>query len=153
MKNHLHVEFLRLGVALDEVFQRPPDAVVHVVQLSGPVVGLWELQQAPAQQGRAERHGEVELHVVAGCGRRVYLHIYFDLLCHVLSYNLRLPQPPQWGAADAEIKVPFVENTELKGSSFQVWSRSVYSHILTSYAEPTKRVVSGRSARHHYATV
>ena len=25
----------------------------------------------------------------------------------------------QWGAADAEIKVPFDENTQLKGSPFQ----------------------------------
>ena len=35
----------------------------------------------------------------------------------------------QWGAADAEIKVPSVENTELKRSPFKAWSRSVYSHI------------------------
>ena len=35
---------------------------------------------------------------------------------------------PQWGAADAEIKVPSVEKTELKGSPFKTWSRSVYSH-------------------------
>ena len=35
---------------------------------------------------------------------------------------------PQWGAADAEIKVPSVENTELKRSPFKAWSRSVYSH-------------------------
>ena len=26
---------------------------------------------------------------------------------------------PQWGAVDAEIKVPSVENTELKGSPFK----------------------------------
>ena len=26
---------------------------------------------------------------------------------------------PQWGAEDAEIKVPSVENTELKGSPFE----------------------------------
>ncbi|WP_419608192.1 hypothetical protein, partial [Thiolapillus sp.] len=39
---------------------------------------------------------------------------------------------PQWGAADAEIKVPSGENTELKRSPFQAWSRSVYSH--TCYA-------------------
>ena len=26
---------------------------------------------------------------------------------------------PQWGAVDAEIKVPSVENAELKGSPFQ----------------------------------
>ena len=38
---------------------------------------------------------------------------------------------PQWGAADAEIKVPSVENTELKGFPFHAWSRSVYSR--TSY--------------------
>ena len=37
----------------------------------------------------------------------------------------------QLGAAEAEIKVPSVENTELKGSPFKAWSRSVYSHTLT----------------------
>ena len=40
---------------------------------------------------------------------------------------------PQWGAADAEIKVPSDENTELKGSPFQAWSRSVYSHACCAY--------------------
>ena len=39
---------------------------------------------------------------------------------------------PQYWAADAEIKVPFGENAELKRSPFKAWSRSVYSH--TSYA-------------------
>ena len=34
---------------------------------------------------------------------------------------------PQWGAVDAEIKVPSGQNTELKGSPFKAWSRSVYS--------------------------
>ena len=37
----------------------------------------------------------------------------------------RTPLVPQWGAADAEIKVPSGENTELKSSPFQAWSRSV----------------------------
>ena len=32
---------------------------------------------------------------------------------------------PQWGAADAEIKVPSGESTELKRSPFKAWSRSV----------------------------
>ena len=40
---------------------------------------------------------------------------------------------PQWGAADAEIKVPSGENTELKRSPFQAWSRSVYSHTCYAY--------------------
>ena len=39
----------------------------------------------------------------------------------------------QWGAADAEIKVPSVENTELEGSPLKAWGRSVYSH--TCYAK------------------
>ena len=29
---------------------------------------------------------------------------------------------PQWGAADAEIKGPSVEGTEMKDSSFKAWS-------------------------------
>ena len=32
---------------------------------------------------------------------------------------------PQWEAADAEFKVPSVENTELEGSPFKAWRRSV----------------------------
>ena len=31
----------------------------------------------------------------------------------------RLGEAPQWGAAGAEIKVPYVEKTELKGSRFK----------------------------------
>ena len=45
------------------------------------------------------------------------------------------PAPPQWGAADAEIKVPSGENTELKRSPFQAWSRSVYSHACYAYCQ------------------
>ena len=36
-----------------------------------------------------------------------------------------LTVPPQWGAADAKIKVPSGENAELKRSPFKTWSRSV----------------------------
>ena len=42
---------------------------------------------------------------------------------------------PQWGAADAEIKVPSGENTELKRSPFKAWSRSVYSHTCYAYRQ------------------
>ena len=41
--------------------------------------------------------------------------------------------PPQWGAADAEIKIPLGENTELKRSPFKAWSRSVHSHTCHAY--------------------
>ena len=40
---------------------------------------------------------------------------------------------PQWEAADAEIKVPSVENTELEGSRFEAWGTSVYNR--TYYAK------------------
>ena len=43
--------------------------------------------------------------------------------------------PVQWGAADAEIKVPSDENTELKGSPFKAWSRSVYCHACYAYCQ------------------
>ena len=41
----------------------------------------------------------------------------------------------QWGAADADIKVPSVENTELKGSPLKAWGRSVYSHTCYAYCQ------------------
>ena len=42
---------------------------------------------------------------------------------------------PQWGTADAEIKVPPNENKELKRSPFKAWSRSVYSHTCFVYCQ------------------
>ena len=42
---------------------------------------------------------------------------------------------PQWGAADAEIKVPSGENTELKRSPLEAWSRSVYSRACCAYCQ------------------
>ena len=42
---------------------------------------------------------------------------------------------PQWGAADAEIKVLSGENTELKRSPFKAWSGSVYCHACYAYCQ------------------
>ena len=42
---------------------------------------------------------------------------------------------PRWGAADAEIKVPSGENTELKRFPFKAWSRSVYSRTCYAYCQ------------------
>ena len=46
-----------------------------------------------------------------------------------------LPVRPQWGAADAEIKVASGENTELKHFPFKACSRSVYSHRCHAYCQ------------------
>ena len=57
-----------------------------------------------------------------------------DLLAYARTLQLT-SMPPQWGAADAEIKVPSGENTELKRSPFKVWSRSEYSHTCYAYCQ------------------
>ena len=57
------------------------------------------------------------------------------LLLYLLLFVWRLSGAPQWGAADAEIKVPSGENTELKRSPFQAWSRSVYSYTCYAYCQ------------------
>ena len=51
------------------------------------------------------------------------------------STNILFTYTPQWGAADAEIKVPSGENTELKRSPFKAWSKSVYSHTCYAYCQ------------------
>ena len=58
-----------------------------------------------------------------------------DKLAIVSSSIGVTPDSPQWGAADAEIKVPSGENTELKRSRFKTWSRSVYSHKCYTYCQ------------------
>ena len=59
-----------------------------------------------------------------------------NLVCSLTEeYHLSPCGSPQWGAADVEIKVPSVENTELQGSSFRAWSRSVYCHKCSVYCQ------------------
>ena len=66
------------------------------------------------------------------------LRLSFAASCLSDSY-LRLAfhagELPQWGAADAEIKVPSGENTELKRSPFKAGSRSVYIHTCYAYCQ------------------
>ena len=61
------------------------------------------------------------------------------LLIYNMGYmcilNLPLSVPLQWGAADAEIKVPSGENTELERPPFKAWSRSGYSHTCYAYCQ------------------
>ena len=44
-------------------------------------------------------------------------------------------EAPQWGAADAEIKVPSGKNTELKRSPFKALRRSIHSHTCYAYCQ------------------
>ena len=58
---------------------------------------------------------------------------FMSVLCNRAQFILT--PIPQWGAADAEIKVPSDEDTELKRSPFKPWSRSVYSHTCYTYCQ------------------
>ena len=53
-------------------------------------------------------------------------------VCHKCRHFLR---DTHWGAADAEIKVPSGENTELKRSPFKAQSRSVPSHTCYAFCQ------------------
>ena len=61
--------------------------------------------------------------------------LIFAFPLYSISFPLFLFLHTQWGAADAEIKVPSGENTELKHSPFKAWSRSVYSHTCYAYCQ------------------
>ena len=54
----------------------------------------------------------------------------------IIFLTIALLFNPQWGAADAKIKDPSVENTELEGSPFKLtWKRLVYSHTCYTYCQ------------------
>ena len=74
------------------------------------------------------------LHLTIMISFLVWTCILFVVVAVVvcLTFYSCIVPTPQWGAADAEVKVPSGENTELDRSPFKAWSRSVYSH--TCYA-------------------
>ena len=51
----------------------------------------------------------------------IVLTINITTIISIIMSSLSIPQ---WGAADAEIKVSSAENTEFKGSPYKAWSRS-----------------------------
>ena len=73
------------------------------------------------------------------CDAIVHIYsVYCDAIIHVYSvlcdaivvvYSV-LCDAPQWVAADAEVKVPSGENTDLKRSPFNASSRSEYSPYM-----------------------
>ena len=76
---------------------------------------------------------------------RVYPLLFILFLCLFLSlwpFQLHISLrkspsalTPQWRAADAEIEVLPDENTDLKGSLFKAWSRSVFCHACYAYRQ------------------
>ena len=58
---------------------------------------------------------------------------FIDRVAPFWSAGLSISVPPQWGAADAEIKVSSVGNAELEGSPSKAWGRSIYSHTCNTY--------------------
>ena len=62
-----------------------------------------------------------------GCHYPVPLQLVLSLCCHWLLHGFTIPQ---WGTADAEIKVPSAENPELSKVPFNAWGRSQHSTYL-----------------------
>ena len=57
--------------------------------------------------------------------RKIFIVVFsFSLHCFFFFFT------PQWGAEDAETKVPSVENTELEGSPFKAWGRPYMLRLL-----------------------
>ena len=79
----------------------------------------------PVPSNGASHDGVLE-HTAAFLGLKI-IYIFMNFMYKI--------EAPQRGAADAEIKVPSGENTELKRSPFKAWSRSVYSHICYAYCQ------------------
>ena len=63
-------------------------------------------------------------------------HLIAAAFCHrQRTCAVAFCEAPQRGAADAEIKSPSGENTELKRSPFKASSRSAYSHTCYAYCQ------------------
>ena len=63
---HLDVQLVRRGVRADEVVVHPAQVVLDLVELPDGRVPVLVRDRAPGQEGRGERHGQAELHVVSG---------------------------------------------------------------------------------------
>ena len=101
----------------------------------------WQYQNSTAGSANSFRcllipaeHSMDDKRCVSEC-----LSTFYTVTDHFLGpfayVHLHLSHSLQWGAADAEIKVPSGENTELKRSPFIAWSRSVYSHTCYAYCQ------------------
>ena len=98
---------------------RPPGGELWMQKLKSHLVRTWSLNVLPLKPGVSW-----------------YIPIRAMLTARDFFLAYFYPSgPPQWGAVDAEIKVPSGENTELKQSPFKARSRSVYSHTCYAYCQ------------------
>ena len=92
--------------------------------------------------------GWIKLHTMLHTGNTQLVVISINILQQKLYMDTLhglppfLATSPLWRAADAEIKVPSVENTELKGSPFKAWSRSVFIHTCYTYCQGSSLLIS-----------
>ena len=93
---------------------------------------LWKLQPL-SQSGKATAYPTQDLQLLYLIETKAVAATEIKLPSPTNAYSTQ--DPPKWGAADAEIKVPSGENTERKRSPFEAWSRSVYSHTCYAYCQ------------------
>ena len=88
--------------------------------------------QAGQLAGWPSRHGQ-NFNVTILSRAINVIHVKLCMMVGLTILDLLIFQ--QWGAADAEIKVPSDENKELKCSPFKTQSRSVYSLTCQAYCQ------------------
>ena len=89
-----------------------------------------------SQFGKSFVHIFTKLIFVCFCSLSFMVKVASVTIITVLALKLSfLTITLQRGAADKEIKVPSVENTELKGSPFEAWRRSVCCHASYTYCQ------------------
>lgn len=62
---YLNIQFVWTRVTFEHPLQRPPDTVVHVVQLTAVFIRVFVFQEAPGQEGCGASHRESELDMIA----------------------------------------------------------------------------------------
>lgn len=79
---YLNIQFVWTRVTFEHPLQRPPDTVVHFLQLTAVFIRVFVLQEAPGQEGCGASHRESELDMIASLpknGRSNIITVFFTI--------------------------------------------------------------------------
>lgn len=66
---YLNIQFVWTRVTLEHPLQRPPDTVVHFLQLTAVFIRVFVFQEAPGQESCGASHRESELDMIASLSK------------------------------------------------------------------------------------
>lgn len=78
---YLNIQFVWTGVTFEHPLQRPPDTVVHVLQLTAVFIRVFVFQEAPGQEGCGASHRKSELDMIASLPKngRSIITLFFSI--------------------------------------------------------------------------